>query len=158
MQSIVNIINKKKVHVTEAQTTLTAPKGHLKHCWLNVWLPSHRTNWRHCLVGLATLWPCGPFSPPPQSNREQQFLQFLVGACWTSTLNCIWTLEMHLEHGLFSFFHFPFFSFSRKRIYSAGLYCPLCPFGHLVTHCYSLTYEADEDLKYVTAFQISSLA
>lgn len=43
---------------------------------------------------------------------------------------------------------FLFFSFSRKRIYSAGLYCPLCPFGHLVTDCYSLTYGADEGLKY----------
>lgn len=92
------------------------------------------------LAGLAKFRLCGPFSLPPQTTAVPS------GACWTSTLTSFRPAYEPLGYTGNIAWH-PFFLNSRKRFCSAVLYCTRHPFGHCVTHCYSVTYGADKDLR-----------
>lgn len=89
--------------------------SHLKHCWDNVWLWSHRTNW----------------SAPSRWVRQapSAMKQCLVGACWTSTLTsfstCVWTLGLQWDSWTIAwhlfFFLFLFFSSTEKHDFTDWL-------------------------------------
>lgn len=121
---------------------LTAPKPHLKYCWVSDWfLPFFFFFWPNWTVpscwvdkAMASMW---SFLP---STTKQCLVGHVEAARWHRFDLCL-NLRAALGNCLTCFC-------PPSESECAGPYCTQHPVGYCVTHCYLVTYGADDTLRY----------
>lgn len=153
MQSIVNIVKKKKRSTLLKVKPLSLPQTVIWNI-VESMFDFHHTGQtgEHHLAGLAKLWPCGPFSLPPQRTTVpsggmlNQHVDF--------SLTCVWTLGLRWEYCLTSFFLSPESVSAVRDFIVLGI--PLATLSRAATQWLMELMRTSDTA--AMAFQISALA